>query len=64
MHHPAITRGDKIDPMALQGSIFSIFWSIGKASKNDDFLASQQNVKNQTISRTWEAHVAILDQKT
>ena len=43
---------------------FSIFWSIGRASKNDDFLASHQNVKNQRISRTWEAHVAILDQKT
>jgi hypothetical protein len=47
--------------LALQGSIF---WSIGRASKNDDFLASQQNVKNHTISRTWDAHVAIVDPKT
>ena len=27
------------------------------------FLASHQNIKNQRISRTWEAHVAILNQK-
>jgi hypothetical protein len=46
--------------MALQGLIF---WSIGK-TQNDAFLASQQNVKNQTISRNWEAHVASLDPKT
>ena len=51
-------------PLAPQGSIFSICWSIGKASKNDDFLASHQNVKNQMISRNWEAHVATLDPKT
>ena len=51
-------------PLALQGSIFSIFWSIGEASNNDDFLASQQNVKNQMIDRTWEARVTILDPKT
>ena len=56
--------GALLRPLALQGSICSIFWSIGKASKNDDFLASQQNVKNQTIRRTWDAHVAILDTKT
>ena len=33
-----------------------------RASKNDDFLASHLNVKNVGTSRTWEAHVAILDQ--
>ena len=32
--------------------------------KNLDFLASHQNVKNQRISQTWEAHVAMLKLKT
>jgi hypothetical protein len=54
-------RGLFVEPLALHGSIF---WSIGKAFKNDDFLAPHQNVKNQMISRYWEAHVAILDPKT
>ena len=53
-----------VRPLALQGSNFSIFWSIGKASQNDHFWASQQNVKNQMIIRTGGAHDGILDPKT
>ena len=46
------------------GLFFFIFLVIGEPSKNNDFLASHQNGTNRRISRTWEAHVAILDQKT
>ena len=53
-----------VDPLALHGSIFRFLLSIRRASKNYDFLASPQNFKNQRISQTWEAHVAIVDQKT
>ena len=35
-----------------------------EAFKNDAFVASYQNVKNQRVSRTWEAQAAILDPKT
>ena len=63
-HHNGAGSGTFFRPLALRGSICSICWSIGKASKNYDFLASQQNITIQTISRTWDAHVAILDQKT
>ena len=40
-----------------------LVWCIRRASKNDDFSASHQNIQNQRISRTWEAHVAIFYQK-
>ena len=51
-------------PLALQGSIFSIFWSIGKASQNDDFLASHQNGPNGTINRPLGTRGSILNQNT
>ena len=53
----------RIDALALHSSMFSIFGINGRAPKNDDFLASLQNVQNQRISRAWKAHVAILKQK-
>ena len=46
------------------GLFFFIFLVAGEPSKNNDFLASHQNVENRRISRTWDANVAILDRKT
>ena len=46
--------------LALKARFFRFFG----ASRNHDFLASHQNLKNLRICQTWEAHIAILELKT